>query len=254
MTDYIRPFGMKDLFEPNCNVTLSGEHFYSDKKLYSNFYGIAFYSSPDEYANNPHISPSLSHFPSIIDEFISDGFRFPESPEKQDYTIRQNIMQNIDRRFISRPPLKTENTTGGRKLSCSYKGNISFHGDDSLVLTYGTVVPSTVCITENSVSMMLPFSPFSSISFVKGKRTLQTIDYPVQFSPFSPPEDITVDFATYTKDMSLMLREDLTGTLKLDYYLEVGASVCERARIQFDFSPLKKPIEDSVKDTERTKE
>ena len=239
MTDFLRPFGMKDVFEPNCKVTVSGEHFFSDKKLYTNFYGIAFFSPTDEYTSNPHISPVLSGFPSILDDFLSEG-PYSQSSVKQDYNIRQNIMRNIDRKFISPKSVKTDIPGGGKKLSCSYLGNVSFHGDDTLVLMYGSILPSTVCITDNAVSMMLPFSPFSSISFVKGKRTLQTIDYPVQFSPFLPPENIAVDFATYTKNLSLMLREDLTGTLNIEYYLEVGASKCESGKLSIDFAPLPK--------------
>ena len=228
---------MKDMFEPNCKVTISGEHFFSDKKLYTNFYGIAFFSPTDEYTSNPHISPVLSGFPSILDDFLSEG-PYSQSNVKQDYNIRQNIMHNIDKKFISRPSVTADTLNGGKKLSCSYLGNVSFPGDDTLVLMYGSILPCTVCITENAVSMMLPFSPFSSISFVKGKRTLQTIDYPVQLSPFLPPENIAVDFATYTKNLSLELRKDLTGTLNIEYYLEVGASKCESAKLAINFAPL----------------
>lgn len=235
MTDFLRPFSMKEMFEPNCRVTLNGEHFFADKKLYTNIYGVAFFSEPGDYTDNPHISPALSGFPSLIDEFIGDGMPL-NSHVRGDYPIRSGVMSNVDKRFTA-PPKKSP-SQGPKKLSGSFLGNLSIHGDDSLVLVYGSIIPATVCITDDAVSMMLPFSPFSSISFIKGKRILQTVDYPYRATPHDIPEDIAVDFSTYTKDLSLMLREDLTGTLKVEYYLEVGASKCESASFTLDFAPL----------------
>lgn len=253
MADFLHPFSMNEMFEPNCRVTVTGEHFFFDKKLYSNIYGIAFFSAPDEYGNNPHISQAVAGHPSILDEFLNDGMHHGEARVNQDFEIRQNIMKNVDKRFLTRPEQKTI-TGGGKRLSCSFDGNISFHGEDTIMLMYGSVLPATVLITESAVTLMLPFSPFPTLSFMKGKRILQTTDYPYRASPFEPPEDVAIDFATYTNALSLKLNEDMTGILNVDYYLEVGASKCENAKFTIEFSPLSKKDEASVNDTERTNE
>ena len=58
-------------FSPNCRVNIRGEHFFTDKKLYSNLYGMGFFSDSDNIYNNPHISSSCENLPGILDEYFT---------------------------------------------------------------------------------------------------------------------------------------------------------------------------------------
>lgn len=66
MTEDIKSLLLTEMFTPNCRITVSGEHFFSDRKLYTNPYGIAFFSSSQDYCDNPHISPAISHMPVYL--------------------------------------------------------------------------------------------------------------------------------------------------------------------------------------------
>lgn len=236
MTEDIKSLLLTEMFTPNCRITVSGEHFFADRKLYTNPYGIAFFSSSQDYCDNPHISPAISHMPGILDDYFAFFPTLRDSYVAKYCNIRNNIMKTVDKKFtVSK---KVFNPSPCR-LDCSYLGNISVQAGNSIVIQYGAVMPGTVCITgEDTVSAVFPFSPFSNISFLKEKRTMQSVDYPVSNESFLLPDDITVDFSVNTKKLSCSIRDDLTGSLELDYTVEVGAVKCENSKIKFEISKL----------------
>ncbi|MBE6572640.1 MAG: hypothetical protein E7656_10370 [Ruminococcaceae bacterium] len=232
MTEDIRSMLMGEFFSPNCRVKVRGEHFFTDKKLYSNMYGIAFFSEAQEYGDNPHISPSCERLPGILDEYFTIDNLAENIAANGNFELRDAITQNIDKKFIAKPTKKREMKS---VIECSYLGHISQETDESILLSYGAMLPTTLCITGNdTVSAVLPFSPFPNLSFLKGQRTFMTVDYPIPTEPFLPPEDITIDFAVTAKKMEIDLKDDLSGKIVLAYSIEVGVTNCEVSKVTFE--------------------
>lgn len=122
-------------------------------------------------------------------------------------------MKTVDKKFTVAK--KVFNPSPCR-LDCSYLGNISVQAGNSIVIQYGAVMPGTVCITgEDTVSAVFPFSPFSNISFLKEKRTMQSVDYPVSNESFLLPDDINGRFFSKYEKTQLRIRVILPAPLSL---------------------------------------
>lgn len=226
-----------EFFPPNCRIKIRGEHFYTDRKLYSNIYGIAFFPDSYSYGNNPYISPLCEKLPGILEDYFphenADDKNFHEQ-----FDIRDAITANVDEKFhIAQSKKKSD---GNPIIECTFLGHISHETEDSVLLTYGAVIPTTLCITgDDTISAVLPFSPFPNLTFLKSNRTFMTVDYPVPTEPLMPPEDITIDFAVTTRKMKIMLNDDLTGKIILEYSIEVGVTKCDVSKITIEIFPMK---------------
>ncbi len=241
MTDEIQSLLLTELFVPNCKVKIVGDHFFADRKLYTNMYGVAFFSGSANFGENPHISAACTKLPGILDEYFGDVY--PTSSASGEYELCDSVMSVMDKKYI-------EDRTSKKKLrwntSCTFLGNLSLHSDGSCVLSYGTVLPTTLCFTENALSAILPFSPFSNISLLEGQRTLQSVDYPLPTVPFAPPEDITIDFSATAKKLSYSFSEDAAGKIELEYSIEVGVTKCEHSKMTFVITPYSEDQEDEI--------
>lgn len=234
MKDIIDSLGSVGLFEENCTVKISGEHFFFDPKLYTNMYGLSFFGSILEYSDNPYIAPELAGTRSLLDEFLDDGLA-PYAPTTiRESALQKSIMQNVSKEFV----VRHEKKKGGAKtFSLTCPGNYHFVGDGSILLTYGTVMPSSILIRNDTATMQMAFSPFSSVSLIKGQRVMHSADFPVQTSPLIPPELVTVDYVTCAKQVYVELLPNYVGVIDIEYYLEVAASKCESAKVHIEFLP-----------------
>ena len=232
MTDDIQSILLSEMFVTNCKIRIKGDHFFADRKLYSNLYGIAFFSETNNFSDNPHISSACARLPGILDEYFGDLHDIPSS--HGEYELSDSITARIDEKYLAAAPKKK---TLRWTSDCSFLGNISLHPDGSYVICYGTVLPTTLCISHDALTAILPFSPFSNLSLLRGKRTLQSVDYPLPATPFAPPEDITIDFATSVKKLSYSFADDLSGRIELEYSVEVGVTKCEQSKMIFEISP-----------------
>ena len=235
MTNDIQSLLLSEMFVPNKRITISGEHFFADKDLYSNFYGVAFFSSFPEADRNPYISPVYAAIPGIIDDFLSDGVAAMPTRPAPHGEILSGILGCIDKKYRSTPAHDKQSLKS--KLCCTFEAGVYADGNN-ININYGTVLPNTLCITENyALTAQLPFSPFSYISMLCGQRTLQSVEYPLSHGPLLPPEDVIIDFAVTAKKLSVKLNDDLCGSIELEYSLDVGATKCERSKLRFDILP-----------------
>jgi hypothetical protein len=202
-----------------------------DKNIYTNPYGIAFFGSAGDYSDNPYISPAYAGMPGILDDYFDDGI--PVSSDSSTQSDMQNeIMKNIPQKFIKKTAKYKQNSA--RTFECLYDGCLTTESG-SVILQYGAVVPSVICITGDVISAFLPFSPISHITFSKGKRTLQTVEYPVSHVPFLPPENIAIDFAVTCRKLDVTLDCDLYGSAEIAYTTDIGATKCESSKIKLEF-------------------
>lgn len=233
MTDSLNSLLLTELFVPNCKVMISGKHCFFDRNIYANPYGIAFFNSPDDFSDNPYIAPIYAGMPGILDEYFDDGI--PQASQKHlNCEMREKITENIPSRFLLKKDPDKKNSL--RSFECCYDGCISVDASGSVVLKYGTVMPDVICITGSVISASFPFSPISCVTFTKGKRTMQSVDYPVSHGPFLPPEDISIDFATTATKLEANLDCDLYGTVELEYTIDVGAAKCEKSYLKIQIS------------------
>lgn len=235
MNHTVSPLFDSETFPTNCRVHLTGKHFFADRIFYTNLYGLSFYSSPEEYGDNPYISSSCARAPGLLESFLEgESYAHPDFyPPVGDLQAR--IRSQIHPKFQKRPAGKRRDMYS---LSCLYEGNLSRQGD-SLILQYGTGLPCVFCITgENAVTARLPFSPFPELSFEKEKRVMQTLYYPVPREEGQAPEELAVDFSVTTKQFSNTLREGKPGALTVEYVLDIGAARCESSRFCLEVEPL----------------
>ena len=219
-------------FSPNCRVNIRGEHFFTDKKLYSNLYGMGFFSDSDNIYNNPHISSACENLPGILDEYFTLDNLAQNIAATGNFEIRDAITQNFDKQFLA-PPAKKRKLKSN--IFCSFPARISRQNGEGLMLSYGTSLLTTLCITGgDTISAILPYSPFSNLTFFKGDRVYMTVDYLLPPEPQMPPEFITIDFAVTTKKMEIALGDDLTGKIELEYSIEVGVTKCEVSKVTFE--------------------
>lgn len=237
MTENIHSLLLGDPFVPNRRMTIKGEHFFADKNLFSNFYGISFFSSPEQLVDNPYISPFYSNLPGILDEYFDNGIPVVNPTELSPGKIAESITNNISEEFIVKPQKKSNNSIF--KFSASFECRAEIDENGSFVYTYGTIMPNIICVTKtNYMTAILPFSPLSNLAFSKEKRTLQALNIPVSRELFLPPEEITVDFAINTKKLSAYFDSDGCGYIDINYNIEIGTSKCETSKISFEVIPL----------------
>jgi len=236
MNNDIQSLLLSEMFVPNKRITVSGEHFFADKDLYTNFYGMSFFSSLPGAERNPYIAHFYRSMPGIIDEFLSDGMPgFPTRPAPPGELLT-NILNCIDKKYITSH--KPEAPVFKNSFSCSYEAEV-MHDGKNLNIRYGTVLPNTLCITEDyAITAQLPFSPFTYISLLRGQRTLQSAEYSLSREPLMPPEDVIIDFSVTAKKLSVDLDSDFCGRIDLEFSLDVGAAKCENTKLTFDISPM----------------
>ncbi len=220
--------------KPNCRIRVHGEHFFADRKLYSNMYGIAFFPEGKGFGNNPHLSPSCENLPGILDEYFPDEFA-AKGPVRSEFGIRDAIMANIPKQFIKQPQKKKEHKPS---IGCTFDGYILREKSGAVILSYGAIIPTALCIMgDDAISAFLPFSPFANLSFLKGKRIFQSMEYLLPTEHFDPSDDLTVDFSVLAKKMEIDLSAELFGRIVLEYSIDVGVTKCERSKLVFDISP-----------------
>ena len=236
MKEEITSLLLGELFPPNCRVRVRGEHFFTDGKLYSNLYGLAFFSDTQSFGQNPYISPSCEKLPGILDNYFNDPFPI-SSNVNSEFEIRDAITANINEKFFIK---KTAKSVEKKPIiDCIFTGHINHENENSILITYGAVLPTTLCITDDdTISAVLPFSPFPYLTFFKGNRTFSTVDYPLPTEPMMPPEAVTVDYAVTVKKMEIALNDNLTGKIFLDYSIEVGVTKCEITKLTIEILPL----------------
>lgn len=233
MTENIHSLLLCDPYVPNRRITITGEHFFADKNLFSNFYGISFFSSPEQLVDNPYISPFYSNLPGILDDYFDDGIPGGNQTAISPGELAEKITNLISEEFHTKPQKAPANSIF--KFEASFDCRAEYDENGSLILTYGTIMPNTLCITDGRfLSASLPFSPLSNLAFSKNKRTLQAINIPVSRELFMPPEEITVDFAVNTKKLDVMLDDSGCGQINLSYSIEIGTSKCETSKMSFN--------------------
>lgn len=236
MKEEITAMLLGEVFPPNCRIKIRGEHFFTDRKLYSNLYGLAFFSDTQNFGENPYISPVCEHLPGILDDYFNEPFPVA-SGVREEYEIRDAVTANVNEKFrITKPQKKRD---ANAVIECNFSGHIHRENEESVLLTYGAVLPTTLCITGNdTLSGVLPFSPFPYLTFFKDNRTFSTVDYPLPTEPMMPPEDITIDYAVTVKKLNIDLDDELLGKIELEYSIEVGVTKCEITKITFEIRPL----------------
>lgn len=232
MTDNIHSMLLSDPYVPNCRMTIRGEHFFADKNLFSNFYGISFFSSPEQLVDNPYISPIYANLPGILDDYFDDGIPYGNQSEISPGELSEKITSLISEEFLVKQ--KKASTNSIFRFEATFDCRAEYDENGTLILTYGTIMPNTLCIKDGSfVSAVLPFSPLSNLGMTKNKRTLQAINIPVSRELFLPPEEITIDFAVNTKKLEAMLDPTGCGQIALSYTVEIGTSKCETSKMTF---------------------
>ncbi|MBR5528595.1 MAG: hypothetical protein IKV97_06275 [Clostridia bacterium] len=244
MTDGIQSLILQEAFVPNRKMMISGEHIFTDKDLYTNFYGVSFFSTMQHAERNPYVSGIYSMMPGILEEFMGDGLpHMPQRPTPPG-EMQYKTMKCVDKKFILPP--ERESKTVSRKFSCSYGASVGTDGN-SVIVSYGTVLPNTLCITDgDTLTAQMPFSPFSHVTFFKNQRTLQSAEFPILRDPEIPPEDLLIDFCVTVKKLECHLDCDLCGYIDLEYSLDVGAAQCESAKMHFEISLLAEDPEESI--------
>lgn len=233
MLDTLHPLILCENYDTNCCVKVRAEHFFTDKRLYTNMFGLTFFDGAENVRENPHISPVCRNMPGILDEYLSDGL--PEfDSARGNFEIRDTITEMFPKEFRTAPE-KDKNPKA--VIDCAFPGRVECE-NGPVSISYGIFVPTTIYITgKDSIIADLPFSPFSSLSFASGKRIFHTVDCPVDPNPFSSNEDdITVDFAVTTKKLEIALSKELSGKIVLDYSIEVGVTTCEVSKLVFEIS------------------
>lgn len=237
MTENIHSLLLGDPFVPNRRITVTGEHFFADKNLFANFYGISFFSCPEQLVDNPYISPLYANLPSILDDYFDDGVPDVKSAELLPGEISENITKMISEEFHIKP--QKTSSASIFKFSACFECRAEFDENATLILTYATIMPNTLCITGGDfITARLPFSPLTDLAFSKDKRTLQAVNIPVSREPFLPPDELTVDFAVNTKKLETALDDQGCGIINLNYSIEIGTSKCETSKLTFNISKI----------------
>ncbi len=220
--------------KPNCRITVCGEHYFTDRKLYSNMYGIAFFPEGKGFGDNPHIFPSCKNLPGILDEYFPDEIAAGVNTMVE-YPIRDAIMANIPEQFITQPQKRKDRNAS---IACAYDGYILRQESGAIIFSYGDIIPTALCIMgDDSISTFLPFSPFPNLSFAKSERVFQSLEYLLPTEPLEPPNDLTVDFSVLTKKMEIDLSDELFGRIVLEYSIDVGVTRCESSKLVFKIAP-----------------
>ncbi len=233
MLNTLNPFLLCVNFEQNCRVRVRADHFFTDKRLFTNMFGLTFFDGAESGHENPHISPVCRNMPGILDEYFSDGL--PEfNSAKGNFEIRDAITAMFPKKFRVEPE---KNKNPKAVIDCAFPGRIE-RENGVFSISYGIFIPTTIYVTgEDTLCANLPFSPFPSLSFALGKRVLHTVDYPVDPNPLSSnTETVTVDFAVTTKNLEIAISNEFSGRIALDYSIEVGVTTCEVSKIVFEFS------------------
>ncbi len=212
-------------FHDTYRIKISGEHFFTDNFLFSNFYGNEMFkgSAGGVFRINPFIrSPEPYSYCRP-----RDGYDDFADTSKIDFPSCDEAFQKSG---INSVPAHVE---------CTATGNVSFFPDGKISIEYFDKMPVIIYISkDNIVNVINENSPITYMTFESEKRNFQNITLKNTFFPFSKNEIVMLEFCVNTEKITNTLSPD-GGILDIEYTLEV--SLCETEKTHFTLEIEKIP-------------